>query len=83
MKKQLPKFKNDSDVEKFLDRDNLSEYLIPENFQAVTFEFETKEKVVNLRMSNALFERIKSAAQKKNIPYQRYIRQALEHSVRR
>ncbi len=82
MKKQLPKFKNDSEVEKFLDRD-LSDYLIPENFQAVTFEFEPKEKVVNLRMSNALFERIKSAAQKKNIPYQRYIRQALEHSVKR
>lgn len=81
MKKQLPKFKNDSEIEKFLDRD-LSDYLIPENFEAVTFEFEPKEKVVNLRMSKALFERIKSAAQKKNIPYQRYIRQALEHSVR-
>lgn len=81
MKKQLPKFKNDSEVEKFLDRD-LSDYLVSENLQTVTFEFEPKEKVVNLRMSTALFERIKTAAQKKKIPYQRYIRQALEHSVR-
>ena len=81
MKKQLPKFKNDSDIEKFLDRD-LSDHLVPENFQTVTFEFEPKEKMVNLRMSKALFESIKSAAQKKKIPYQRYIRQALENSVR-
>lgn len=81
MKKRLPRFKTDKEVEDFLERD-LSEYLTPENFQAVTFEFEAKEKVVNLRMSTALFERVKNAAKKKKIPYQRYIRQALEHSVR-
>ena len=81
MKKRLPKFKMDEDVEDFLEKD-LSEYITPENFQAVTFEFEPKEKVVNLRMSTALFDRIKSAAEKKKIPYQRYIRQTLETSVR-
>lgn len=80
MKKRLPKFKTDIELEDFLKKD-LSEYLTPENFQAVTFEFEPKEKVVNLRMSMALFEKIKSAAEKKKIPYQRYIRQALETSV--
>ena len=81
MKRQLPRFKTDEEVEAFLEKD-LTDYITPENFQPITFEFEPKEKVVNLRMSTALFNRIKNAADKKNIPYQRYIRQALETSVR-
>ena len=81
MKRQLPRFKTDEEVEAFLEKD-LTDYITPENFQPITFEFEPKEKVVNLRMSTALFDRIKNAADKKKIPYQRYIRQALETSVR-
>ncbi len=76
----MPKFKTDKELEEFLEKD-LSEYITPENFKPVTFEFEPKEKVVNLRMSTALFDRIKNAAEKKKIPYQRYIRQTLETSV--
>lgn len=80
MSKKMPKFKTDKELEEFLEKD-LSEYITPENFKPVTFEFEPKEKVVNLRMSTALFDRIKNAAEKKKIPYQRYIRQTLETSV--
>ncbi|MFN0278068.1 MAG: CopG family antitoxin [Pyrinomonadaceae bacterium] len=81
MRKQLPRFKTDEEIEAFMKKD-LTDYITPENFSPATFEFEPKEKVVNLRMSTALFDRVKNAAKKKKIPYQRYIRQALEHSVR-
>lgn len=80
MSKKIPTFKIDKELEEFLEKD-LSEYITPENFKPVTFEFAPKEKVVNLRMSTALFDKIKSAAEKKKIPYQRYIRQTLETSV--
>ena len=81
MTKQIPKFKTDKALEDFLDED-LSEYLTPENFSPVTFEFAPKEKIVNLRMSKALFDRVKGAAEEKKIPYQRFIRQTLEQALR-
>ncbi|MBX3282839.1 MAG: CopG family transcriptional regulator [Acidobacteria bacterium] len=81
MKKRLPKFKTDKDVETFLEKD-LSDYITEENLSRFTFEFEPKEKVVNLRMSKSLFERVKEAAEERHMPYQRYIRQALENAVK-
>jgi predicted DNA binding CopG/RHH family protein len=48
----------------------------------MTFEFEAKDKVVNLRMSQGLFERVRDEASRRKIPYQRFIRQALEKAVK-
>lgn len=81
MKKRLPKLKNDSDLEHFLEQD-ISSYLTPENLTAMSFEFEPKEKVVNLRVSAGLLDEIKKAAQKRKMPYQKYIRQTLELAVK-
>ena len=82
MKKQLPKLKSDDDVERLLDSD-MTRYLTADNFAAVSFEFEPKEKVVNLRMSAGLLESIKRAALKKKMPYQKFIRQSLEVAVKK
>lgn len=82
MSKLFPKLRNDSDVEQLLDRD-LSEYITRENLTEMTFEFEPKEKVVNLRVSAGLLDEIKKAAQKRKMPYQKYIRQTLELAVKR
>ncbi len=82
MSKLFPKLRNDSDVEQLLDRD-LSDYITRENLTEMTFEFEPKEKVVNLRVSAGLLDEIKKAAQKRKMPYQKYIRQTLELAVKR
>jgi predicted DNA binding CopG/RHH family protein len=82
MKKQLPKLKSDDDVERLLDTD-LSAYLTADNLAAVSFEFEPKVKVVNLRMSAGLLDRIKRAALQKKMPYQKFIRQSLEIAVKK
>ena len=82
MKKQLPKLKSDEDVERLLDSD-LSTFLTAENLTGVTFEFEPKEKIVNLRMSAGLLDRIKRTAQQKKMPYQKFIRQSLEIAVKK
>ncbi len=81
MKKQLPKLKSDDDVERLLDSD-MTGYLTADNFSAVSFEFEPKERVVNLRMSAGLLESIKRAALQKKMPYQKFIRQSLEVAVK-
>ena len=82
MKKQLPKLKSDDDIERFLDTD-LSAYLTAANLTSVSFEFDPKEKVVNLRISAGLLESIKRAAHQKKMPYQKFIRQSLELAVKK
>ena len=55
MKKVLPKIKTDEELENLLDED-LSDYLHEGNFKPVTFEFQPKDKTVNLRMSEEMLE---------------------------
>lgn len=82
MKKKLPKFKSDKQLEAFAEQD-ISDYIDVENLVPATFEFEPKSKVVNLRISEALLEAIKKASRRKKMPYQRYIRETLERSVKK
>ncbi len=72
--------KTDEEVESLLGED-LSDYLHEDNFKLVSFEFEPKDKTVNLRVSAKMLQAVKSASKKEGIPYQRYIRRAIERSL--
>jgi predicted DNA binding CopG/RHH family protein len=72
--------KTDEEIEQLLEGD-LSEYLHPENFKPVTFEFKPKNKSVNVRMSEEMLEAVKTVSEREGIPYQRYIRRAIEQSL--
>lgn len=80
MKKKLPELKTDNEAEDFIDTVDLTEYdlsaLVP-----MQFEFQRKECSITLRLSDPLLEAIKQEATRSNIPYQRFIRQALEKAV--
>ena len=82
MGKQLPALRNDNDTEELLDRD-LSEYLSAETLEPFPFEYRSKQKSVNLRISDELLQAVRAAARRDGIPYQRYIRQALELALQR
>ena len=77
MSKKLPALRSDRAAEKLLDKD-LSAYINAENLQPFPFEFKPKQKSVNLRISDELLSAVRAAARRRGIPYQRYIRQALE-----
>jgi predicted DNA binding CopG/RHH family protein len=81
MSKKLPVFKTDKEAENFLDQD-LSDYISAENFAPFQFEFRPKQKSVNLRISEELLNAVRAVAHRRGIPYQRYIRQTLEASLR-
>jgi predicted DNA binding CopG/RHH family protein len=81
MSRKLPVFKTDREAETFLDQD-LSDYISAENFAPFQFEFKPKQKSVNLRISEELLNAVRAVAHRRGIPYQRYIRQALEASLR-
>jgi len=80
MKKKFPVLKTDEEAEAFLEQD-LSDYLHGGNFKPVHFEFKPKQKSINLRLSEELLAAVRKDAQRQGVPYQRYIRQALERAV--
>ncbi len=83
MKKKFPVLKSDEEAEAFLEQD-LTDYLHAGNFKPASFmgfEFKPKDNSLNLRISNELLDAVRKNAKREGIPYQRYIRQALERAV--
>lgn len=82
MKKKLPRFRNDREAEEFVDKADLTEYDLSE-MRPVRFEFQPKSERVNMRLPRQLLDAVRSSAAKAGVPYQRFIRQALEEAVER
>lgn len=80
--KPLPILKTDAEAEKFNDEADLSEYDLS-GFQPVTFEFETKDARMELRLPAAQLEALKEAAKARGIPYTRLARQLLDQGIQR
>ncbi|KMP10651.1 CopG-like domain-containing protein DNA-binding [Candidatus Nitromaritima sp. SCGC AAA799-A02] len=80
MKKKVPKLKSDKEAEEFLEKD-LTDYMDLKNFQKVSFEFQPKTKKVNIRFPEKLLDAVRKEAKRQGIPYQKFIRQAVEHSL--
>lgn len=47
----------------------------------VRFEFQPKTERVNMRLPRSLLDAVKASAAKAGVPYQRFIRQALETAI--
>ncbi|HEY5280933.1 MAG TPA: BrnA antitoxin family protein [Pseudolabrys sp.] len=77
--RKVPVFKTDEEAEAFLEQD-LSD-LDFSQFKPVHFEIKPKEKSINLRISGALLESVRAHAKREGVPYQRFIRHALERAV--
>jgi predicted DNA binding CopG/RHH family protein len=81
MKRRVPRMTTDEEAEAFLEQD-LSDLDFAQ-FKPVRFEFERKDARVNMRLPEALLEAVKERARARGIPYQRFIREALERAVAR
>jgi predicted DNA binding CopG/RHH family protein len=80
MKKKLPKLRSDKAAEAFVATSDLTEYDLS-GMQIVRFEFQPKSERVNMRLPRPLLDAVKASAAKAGVPYQRFIRQALESAV--
>jgi predicted DNA binding CopG/RHH family protein len=74
--------KTDEEAERFVETADLTEYDLSQ-FKPVRFEFEKKAARVNMRLPEPLLEAVKARAKARGIPYQRFIREALEQAVTR
>ncbi len=80
MKKKLPELHSDAEAEAFVADSDLTEYDLSQ-LRMVRFEFHPKTERVNMRLPKPLLDAIRASAKKAGIPYQRFIRQALERAV--
>ena len=64
----------------FVDTADLTDYDLTGG-QIVHFELKRKDKTVNLRLPETLLNAVRDRAAKEDIPYQRFIRLALEKAL--
>jgi predicted DNA binding CopG/RHH family protein len=76
----LPHLTSDEEAEAFLEGADLSDYDLSA-LKPTVFEFAPKSARVNMRLPAPLLEIVKAKAKSQGIPYQRFIRQALEMAV--
>ena len=82
MKKKLPNLRSDKEAEDFVDNADLAEYDLSA-MRPVRFEFQPKSERVNMRLPRELLDAVRASAAKAGVPYQRFIRQALEEAIQR
>jgi predicted DNA binding CopG/RHH family protein len=80
MKKKFPEFKTDAEAEAFVETADLSEYDISD-MVPMRFELRRKDKAVSLRLPEQLLDEVRRHAKRANIPYQRFIRMAIERAL--
>ncbi len=80
--KKLPALKSDRAAERFVDQADLTQYDLSGG-EFVRFEMKPKDKSVNLRLPGQLLDAVRLRAKRAGVPYQRFIRMALEQAVRK
>jgi predicted DNA binding CopG/RHH family protein len=80
MKKKIPSFASDEEAERFVETADLTEYDLSQ-FKPARFEFARKDARVNMRVPEPLLDAVKARAAARGMPYQRFIREALEAAV--
>jgi predicted DNA binding CopG/RHH family protein len=80
MKKKFPDFKTDEEAEEFVATAGLSEYDLSD-MAPMRFELRKKDRAVSLRLPEKLYEAVKARAERSGIPYQRFIRMAIERAL--
>lgn len=80
MKKKLPKLRSDKAADDFVANADLADYDLS-GMRLMQFEFEPKTERINMRLPRTLLDAVKARAARQGIPYQRYIRQALESAI--
>ena len=78
--KKLPKLRSDQEAEEFVANSDLTEYDLSGG-QIVRFEFQPESERVNMRLPRPLLDAVKATPAKAGVPYQRFVRQALEMAV--
>jgi len=74
--------RSDKAAEDFVEKADLTEYDLSA-MRPIRFEFQPKSERVNMRLPRPLLDAVRASAPRAGVPYQRFIRHALEDAVQR
>ena len=78
--KPFPQLKSDAEAERFVAEADLTNYDWSD-MKPVRFEYAAKDARINMRLPADLLAAVKAKAAREQMPYQRFIRKALEGAV--
>lgn len=76
------KLESDEAAQKFLAEVDLTQYDLSGGVPLSQFEFLAKNANVHFRLPQAQLEEIKTEAQRRGVPYQRFMRELLQRGMR-
>jgi predicted DNA binding CopG/RHH family protein len=79
--KRLPDLPSDEEAERFLAEADLSDYDLS-TFTPVRFEFDPGPKAVSVPLPTSLLDAVMRQAEASGMPYQRFIRDAIERALK-
>lgn len=83
-KKTVPEFKSETEERAFWETHDSSEYMDWKEVRSATFpRLKPSTKTISLRLPEALLDRIKMEANKRDVPYQSLIKVWLSEDVER
>ncbi|TGM59146.1 BrnA antitoxin family protein [Leptospira vanthielii] len=82
IKKKIPKFKSTDEEIEFWDKNNATDFFNFQNSEKISFpNLKPSTKMISLRLPEALLERLKTLANKNDVPYQSLIKILLSEKV--
>ena len=83
MKKKIPKFKSEAEERRFWQKHDSSEYINWNEAKiAVLPKLKPSVKSISIRMPEIMLNQIKVMANKKDVPYQSFIKTILSEKIR-
>jgi len=82
--KKIPKFKNQQAEVKFWDKNDTTDFINWDNAQLAIFpNLKPSTKTISIRLPEPLLDSVKELANKRDIPYQSYIKMILSDRVQK
>jgi predicted DNA binding CopG/RHH family protein len=80
--KKLPLLLTDEEAERFVAESDLTEYDLSGGIPLSQFELQMKDASIHLRLPQGQLDEIKAEAERRHIPYQRFMRELMERGMR-
>lgn len=80
-KKRLPVLHTDEEAERFVAESDLTQYDLSGGIPLSEFELRMKDASIHLRLPQGQLDQIKSEAQRRGIPYQRFMRELIQRGM--
>jgi predicted DNA binding CopG/RHH family protein len=73
---------SDDEAERFVEEADLTQFDLSGGVKLSAFEFQAKDTSIHMRLPRQQLTRIKAEAERRGVPYQRFMRELMERGMR-